>query len=50
MCNKEEPHTNINLKDLATESAELNVCIDSSLYVHAQLAEHMHKANGKFLA
>ena len=33
-----------------TESAELNVCIDSSLYVHAQLAVHVHKANGKFLA
>ena len=34
---KEEPHKRF------TESAELNVCMDSSLY--AQLAAHAHKAS-----
>ena len=46
MCNKEEPHTN---NKIFTESAELNVCMDSSLYVYAQLAVHVHKDGGKFL-
>ena len=54
MCNylnifffyKEEPHTN---NKRFTESAELNVCM-ASLYVYAQLAVHVHKASGKFLA
>ena len=45
---KEEPHNN---NKRFTESAELTFAWTvASLYVYAQLAVHVHKASGKFLA